>query len=136
MEIYGLINMVDREGLKLETELEIKNVEVEIKEKEVELYRNSYDSILVKEEIDEKLSKRKIEEIIEKAINEEFKYDFLKVKLLKLGALTYKNYCIEDEKMGLIGFKDNLIRKVEEIEDGYYGTESDVIDRIKKMDNL
>ena len=51
-----------------------------------------------------------------------------------IGALTYKNYCIEDEKFGLMEFKENLIRKVEEIEDGYYGTESDVIDRIKRMD--
>ena len=129
--------MIDKNGLKLETELEIKNVEVEIKEKEVELYRNNHDAILVKEEIDENLSKRKIEEIIEKAINEEFKYDFLKVKLLKLGALTYKNYCIEDEKSGLMEFKENLIKKVKDIENGeYMGTQSDVIDRIKRIDDL
>ena len=45
--------------------------------------------------------------------------------------------CIEDEKSGLMEFKENLIKKVEDIENGeYMGTQSDVIDRIKRMDNL
>ena len=43
--------MADKEGLRLETELEIKNVEVEIKEIEVEMYRNSYEISSLKKQL-------------------------------------------------------------------------------------
>ncbi|MBP5407665.1 MAG: hypothetical protein J6Y42_00830 [Bacilli bacterium] len=131
--------MVDHEGLKLETELEIGYINVEIKEKEIEMYRNSYESIKLKEEIDESdIPEEEVKGFIENTISEtNSNNDVLLDNILKLGALTYKNYCLEDEKFGLCSLKEEFLKKIEDIENGkYMGTQRDVIDRIKSMDNL
>ena len=131
--------MVDPEGLKLETELEIGYINVEIKEKEIEMYRNSYESIKLKEEIDESdIPEEEVKGFIENTISEtNSNNDVLLDNILKLGALTYKNYCLEDEKFGLCSLKEEFLKKIEDIENGkYMGTQRDVIDRIKSMDNL
>ena len=127
--------MVDQETYKLETELEIERVNVEILEHDLEIHKNAIESIKAKEGMEDKLNTSEIEEIVKKVLlGNAVTIDPVSDTLMLIGALTYKNYCIEDEKFGLMEFKENLIRKVEEIEDGYYGTESDVIDRIKRMD--
>lgn len=117
--------MADNEGLKLETELEIKNVEVEIKEIEVEMYRNSYESIKLKEAIDElnipeDELKNNIDFILsDTAIGEiSNNYGLIKPIITKIGALTYKNYCLEDEKFRLCSYMEDLQEQLRKMEKG------------------
>ena len=108
-----LFKMADNEGLKLETELEIKNVEVEIKEKEVEMYRNSYDSVKIKEKIDELFSDS-IDNYIEFTLSKES--NLIKDNLAIIGALTYRNYCLEDEKSNLCSYMEDLQEQLRKME--------------------
>ena len=105
--------MVDQEGLRLETELEIKQVEVEIKELEVEIYRNNLESIHLKEAIEEKVPK----EDIEVFLSGNGPYNrFLLRNIKRMGKLTYINYGLEDEKFSLISYKEDLIKKLKNME--------------------
>ena len=117
--------MADNEGLRLETELEIKNVEVEIKEIEVEMYRNSYEIIKLKEEIDEENIpedelKRNMEFILSDTSSGDvsLNYALIKNNSSKMGILTFKNLTLEDEKFSLISYKEDLQEQLRKIEEG------------------
>ena len=107
--------MVDQEGLKLETELEIKNVEVEIKELEIEIYRNNLDSIHLKEDIEEKVPKEDIEVFLS---GNNPNNPILSNNIKRMGKLTYINYGLEDEKFSLISYKEDLVKQLENMEKG------------------
>ena len=117
--------MADNEGLRLETELEIKNVEVEIKEIEVEMYRNSYEIIKLKEEIDEENIpedelKRNMEFILSDTSSGDvsLNYALIRTNSSKMGILTFKNLALEDEKFSLISYKEDLQEQLRKIEEG------------------
>ncbi len=112
--------MVDQEIYKLELELEITRVELEIKEIELEMYKNSYESIKIKEAIEELyISEEIFKDYIGNLISEnptilELSPDIETIKpyLKRMGALAYKNYCLEDEKLRLCSFKKELENKI------------------------
>ena len=117
--------MTDQEGLRLETELELKNVELEIKEIEVEMYRNRQDSIKIKEEIDklnipEDELKSNIDFLLSGAANGDISnnYGLIRPILAKIGALTYKNYCLEVEKSNLSSYMKDLQEQLRKMEEG------------------
>ena len=117
--------MTDQEGLRLETELEIKNVEVEIKEIEIEMYRNSYESIKLKEGIDElNIPEDEIKSNIDFILSDcsigdiSGNYGLIKPIIAKIGALTYRNYCLEDEKSNLSSYKKDLQEQLRKMEKG------------------
>jgi len=117
--------MADQEGLRLETELEIKELELEIKEIEVEMYRNSYEIIKLKEEIDkenipEDELKNNMDFILSNAYNGDVSlhYALIKTNFSKIGALTFKNLALEDEKFSLISCKEDFQEQLRKIEKG------------------
>ena len=109
--------MANKEILKLEYDLEIKRIELEIKEIELELLKNSYESIKAKEEIDESdLPEEEVKNFIENTISEtNSNNDVLLDNVLKIGALSYKYYSLEDEKFSLIGLKKELEEKIDKL---------------------
>lgn len=106
--------MANNEILKMEYELEIKRIELEIKELELELLKNSYDSIKAKEEIDESaIPEEEVEGFIENTLSgTNSNNDVLLDNLMKIGALNYKNYCLENEKFSLENLKDELNKQL------------------------
>ena len=116
--------MVDQEGLRLETELEIKEIEVEIKEKEIEIYRNSYEIIKLKNELMKKnIPEDKLKEDIDYILSDTVIRDVylnysISSNCLKMGALTFKNLVLEDEKFSLISYKEDLQEQLRKMEEG------------------
>lgn len=109
--------MANNEILKMEYELEIKRIELEIKELELELLKNSYESIKAKEEIDESdIPEEEVEGFIENTLSgTNSNNDVLLDNLMKIGALSYNYYSLEDEKFSLIGLKKELEEKIERL---------------------
>ena len=99
------------EGLKLELELEVKRLEVEIKEKEIEIFNNETESIICKEKIEEKVPEDEIKDYLSGNKSNNI---FLTSNIKRIGLLTYKNYCLEDEKFGLISIKEDILKQIEE----------------------
>ena len=104
--------MVDQEGLKLETELEIKNVEVEIKELEIKIFRNNQEIAICKQSIEEKVPEEEIKDYLS---GNDSNNIFLTSNIRRIGSLTFRNYCLEDEKFSLIGLKEDLEKRIEEL---------------------
>lgn len=107
--------MVYQEGLKLETELEIKNVEVEIKELEIEIFRNNQEIVICKQSIEEKVPEEEIKDYLSGNSSNNI---FLTSNIRSIGSLTFRNYCLEDEKFSLMGLKEELENKIKEINEG------------------
>lgn len=107
--------MVDNETLKLELELELKRTELEILELEVEIHKNNIESIKYKEKIehDEDLPEVEVESFIESCISgTNSNNDVLLDNIMLIGALTYKNYCLEDHKFSLLEFQKTLNKQL------------------------
>lgn len=100
------------EGLKLELELEVKRIEVEIKEKEIELFDNDTESMICKERIEEKVPEEEIKDYLSGNSSNNV---FLTSNIRRMGALTFKNLVLEDEKFGLESIKEDLIKQIEEL---------------------
>lgn len=109
--------MADNEGLKLELELEIKRLEAEIKEKELLMFNNELKSVKAKEEIDESdIPEEEIKGLIENILSGESKNDdILLDNLFLMGALAYKNFCIEDSKFGLMALQERINKQIEDL---------------------
>lgn len=107
--------MVDKEGLRLETELEIMNVEVEIKEKEIEIFRNANESIICKEAIEKNVPEDEIEYYLSGNYSN---HAYLTSNIRRMGVLTFKNLALEDEKFSLISYKEDLQEQLRKIEEG------------------
>ena len=110
--------MVNNEGLKLELELEVKRLEAEIKEKELLMFNNELLSVKAKEDIDKSdIPEEEIKGLIENILSGESKNDdVLLDNLFLMGALTYRNYCIEDNKFGLMALQERINKQIEELE--------------------
>ena len=107
--------MANNETFKKELEVELKRIELEISELELEIYKNNIESVKAKEKIDEdkNLPESEIEVFIENAITGiKPNNDVLSDNLMKIGALNYKNYCLENEKFSLESLKDELNKQL------------------------
>lgn len=107
--------MANNETFIKELEVELKRVELEISELELEIYKNNIESVKAKEKIDEdkNVPESEIEAFIENAITEiNSNNDVLLDNLMKIGALNYKNYCLENEKFSLENLKDELNKQL------------------------
>ncbi len=110
--------MVNRETYKMELELELKRVELEIKEKELEIHKNNMGAIKTKEKIEAQYPEHRIESHIENIIlgkSPSAEYVMTQVfsnNLMLIGALAYKNYCLEEEISNLCSLKEDLEDKM------------------------
>lgn len=109
--------MVNQESLKLELELEVKRLEAEIKEKELFIFNNELLSVKAKEEIDESnVPEEEVIGLIENILSGNSKNDDILVdNLFLMGALAYKNYCIEDNKFGLMALQERINKQIEDL---------------------
>ena len=117
MENKELLKMANNEGLKLELELEVKRIETEIKEKELLMFNNELKSVKAKEEIDESdIPEEEIIGLIENILSgNDTNDDVLLDNLFLMGALAYKNFCIEDSKFGLMALQEKINKQIEEL---------------------
>ena len=110
--------MVNQETYKMELEIELKRVELEIKEKELEIHKNNMEAVKTKEKIEAQFPEHRIESHIENIIlgkSPSAGYVMTPVfsdNLMVIGALAYKNYCLEEEKSTLCSLKEDLVDKM------------------------
>ncbi len=109
--------MTNKEGLKLELEVEVKRLEAEIKEKELLLFNNELKSVKAKEEIDESdIPEEEVIGFIKNILSgNDSNNDVLLDNLFLMGALAYKNHCIEDNKFGLMALQEKINKQIEEL---------------------